>query len=222
MNRNLRALLFDLDGTLIDTGELHYQATVSALSELGRSITRENYDLHIHGNNNTDIANFFFPEGTQKEKTEYVNLKETIFRTSLVAATPLDGLFDLLSWAENKGMAVGLVTNAPKENKDAMLEAIGLSGRFYPEILGDDLPKGKPHPLPFLTALEILGVAPEEAIGFDDSVFGIRAVSAAEMFAVGINTGQAPDELFDNGADIVIDHFGHPELLELLDGRSAK
>lgn len=219
MKRNLRALLFDLDGTLLDTGELHFEATVAALAEFGKSIDRVTYDRDVHGNNNADIMSYFFPHDPAMTQRAYVERKESAFRDSLGVATPLRGLIDVLAWATEKDIRVGLVTNAPEENKNAMLEAIGLTGQFHPVILGDDLPKAKPHPLPFLTALDVLGIAPDEAIGFDDSIHGIRAVAAAGMFAVGVETGQAGSELIQNGADIVIEDYHAPELIELLSSR---
>jgi HAD superfamily hydrolase (TIGR01509 family) len=219
MKQNLRALLFDLDGTLIDTGELHYQATMRALTYFDRSLDRAAYDRHIHGNNNADIMTYLFPDEDEKKKTDYIDKKETLFRQSLGEAEPMAGLPDLLAWAEQLSLHVGLVTNAPEENKNVMLEAIGLTGRFNPVILGDDLPKAKPHPLPFLTALQRLGVKPEEAIGFDDSVHGITAVFAAGMYGVGVTTGQSADELKQAGADLCVDDFHDPELLNLLSSR---
>jgi len=219
MKRKLQALLFDLDGTLIDTGNLHFDATVAALSEFGKSIDRVTYDRDIHGNNNADIVAYFFPDDPPATRRAYVAHKETVFRDSLSDAMPLPGLIDVLVWAEERGIRMGLVTNAPEENKNAMLEAMGLSGRFHPVILGDDLPLAKPHPLPFLTALDVLDISPDEAIGFDDSIHGIRAVAAAGMFAVGVETGIPCRELIQNGADIVIKDYHAPELAEIMGSR---
>lgn len=217
MKKPIRALLFDLDGTLIDTGELHYQATIQALDEFGISIDRAIYDTHIHGNNNTDIVNFFFPDKDSKIQDAYVVAKEGLFRQLLKPTPPLAGLMHVLDWALQRDIPVGLVTNAPVENKDAMLAAMGLQDRFYPIILGDDLPRGKPDPLPFLVALEKLGVPPENAIGFDDSGHGIRAVVAANMYCVGVSTSLSGQQLAALGADLVIADFTARELQDILD-----
>lgn len=221
MKGPVHALLFDLDGTLIDTGELHYYATVETLKTFSMSIDRKEYDQHIHGNNNTDIAEYFFPNGDKEIHISYVDTKERLFRDILKPMQPLPGLTYILNWAKRHNISVGLVTNAPKENKDAMLNAIGMIDQFHPVILGDDLPRGKPDPLPFTTALEILGVEPENAIGFDDSVHGIQAVVAAGMYAVGIETGLPAEDLFKNGAHMTARNYDSPQLLEVLDSRLA-
>jgi HAD superfamily hydrolase (TIGR01509 family) len=209
--------LFDLDGTLIDTGELHYEATVKALNALGGSINWQTYDQNIHGHNNAHIAQFLFPDGSPSRHAEYVGLKEQTFRASLGHVSPVAGLLDLLAWAVQNAVAVGLVTNAPKNNKDVILEVLGLTGQFQPVILGDDLPQGKPHPLPYLTALEILGLEADVAIGFDDSVHGVTAVHRAGMFTVGITTGQTETELIAAGANLCCMDFTDPKLLQNLE-----
>ena len=219
MNQKIRALLFDLDGTLIDTGELHYEATVKALNALGRSIERQTYDQHVHGHNNAHIVQFLFPNEDSRRHREYVTLKEQIFCASLMDVAPVAGLLNVLAWADEHTIAVGLVTNAPQNNKDVMLGALGLTGRFHPVVLGDDLPQGKPHPLPYLSALEILGVGADEAIGFDDSVHGVTAVHRAGMFAVGITTGQTESELIAVGANHCCADFTDSKLLQILEAR---
>ena len=219
MFKKIRALLFDLDGTLIDTGELHYDATVKALNALGGSIDRQTYDQSIHGHNNAYITQFLFPDGSPSHHAEYVNLKEQMFRASLGHVSPVAGLLDLLAWADAHKIAVGLVTNAPKDNKNVMLEALGLTKRFLPIILGDDLPQGKPHPMPYLAALEILGLEADMAIGFDDSVHGVTAVHRAGMFAVGITSGQTETELIAVGANLCCMDFTDSKLLQTLEAR---
>ena len=100
-----------------------------------------------------------------------------------------------------------------------MLAALDLTDRFSPVILGDDLPRGKPDPLPYLSALDRLGVAPENAIGFDDSGHGIQAVSAAGMFAVGVLSDLSKAELMAQGADITITDYTDPTLRKILTER---
>ncbi|NQV98378.1 MAG: HAD-IA family hydrolase [Rhodospirillales bacterium] len=215
----MRALLFDLDGTLVDTGRLHYAATIKALSELGIAIDRAAYDRHIHGSSNAAIARYLFPDDRADIRATYIELKETAFRASLGQAAPLPGLLELLDWARDQPLAVGLVTNAPVENKDLLLASIGLTGRFHPVVLGDTLAQAKPHPLPYLTALDQLGVGAGEAVGFDDSVHGITAVRDAGMYGIGVTTGQPAIELKAAGAGLCIADFRDPQLMTELTAR---
>ena len=163
-----RALLFDLDGTIADTGEFHYRATIETLAEFGARVDRETYDRVIHGNNNADIVNYFFPDGGVALQEAYVDAKESRFRRSVEGLEPLPGLMDLLDWAADREVTTAVVTNAPAENKDCVLDVLGLADRFDAVILGDELPRGKPDPLPYLAAIEKLGIGADEAMGFED------------------------------------------------------
>ena len=102
---------------------------------------------------------------------------------------PLEGLLDLLDWAEGSGIKIALVTNAPRLNADHMLEVLGLAGRFKVEITIEEVERGKPDPLPYLTAIERLGISAGEAIAFEDSPSGMRAAKAAGLFSFGVLTG---------------------------------
>ena len=84
-------------------------------------------------------------------------------------------------------------------------------------VLGDELANSKPNPLPYITALRRLGVAAEEAVGFEDSPVGIRAVCGAEVLAVGLATTYSPADLRRAGADLVIAAFHDAGLRRILD-----
>lgn len=215
---DVRALLFDLDGTIVDTGELHYRASVETLAEFGISIERDTYDRVIHGNSNENIASYFFPDGDAVKQARYVEMKECAFRASLGAVAPMPGLFDVLDWAEANGIGTAVVTNAPRENTDAVLHALDLEMRFAAVILGDDLERGKPDPLPYEVAMQRLGVVPEAAVGFEDSTHGVHALKAAGVYAFGVTTGFSADRLLADGADAAIPDFRAPALWEHLKG----
>ena len=93
----------------------------------------------------------------------FADLKEAAFRRLASELKPLDGLFDLLDWADNRRQ-VGLVTNAPTLNATHMLDLMGLTQRFAVKITREDVDRGKPDPLPYLTALDRLGIQAEEAL----------------------------------------------------------
>lgn len=126
----LDALLFDLDGTLVDTTELHVNATNAALATFGRKISRPDYEAHLHGGANDDTRHFLFPDDPQGKGRDYVALKEQLFRESVVQLERMPGLTALLDWAAEHSLKTAVVTNAPRANADLMLRAIGLADRF--------------------------------------------------------------------------------------------
>ena len=114
------ALLFDLDGTLVDTDHLHHAAFSAILAERGRGLTVDDYRAHIMGQPNSAILDRFFPG----EDAAILDRKEALFRESLAASVePVLGIHALLDWAEANGAGCAVVTNAPRDNAVAMLAA---------------------------------------------------------------------------------------------------
>ena len=144
----------------------------------------------------------------------FSNNKETQFRE--MAANHLQrmsGLTDFLHRIEQKGYATALVTNAPQANAEFMLQTLALSDTFQSIIIADDLPKGKPDPLPYQTALVQLGVQPEEALVFEDSPTGVRAAVAAAIPTIGITSTHSDTKLRQLGALFTIADFTDTRLL---------
>ncbi len=108
------ALLFDLDGTLVDTDHLHHAAFVAILAERGRELPLAEYRAHIMGQPNADILGRYFPG----EDAAILDRKEAMFRDALAASVePLPGIHALLDWAEANGVAAAVVTNAPRAER---------------------------------------------------------------------------------------------------------
>lgn len=206
----IAALLFDLDGTLIETDHLHAEVFAEIGARHGVEIDRARYDREIHGRLNEDIFGDLFPgEDPQAMADE----KESRFRERLgLEAAPMPGLHRLLDWAAARDLPMAIVTNAPRANADAMLAAIGLSGRFGTIIASGDVSRGKPDPMPYRKAAERLGVAPAQAVVFEDSPSGIRAGAGAGATVVGIRSSLDDAALRAAGAAFGIDDFNDPAL----------
>lgn len=204
------AFLFDLDGTLIETDDLHAQVFAEIGARHGVEIDRARYDREIHGRLNEDIFGDLFPS---EDPHAMADEKEARFRERLGGeAEPMPGLHRLLDWAAARDLPMAIVTNAPRANADAMLSAIGLTGRFGLMITGGDLPRGKPDPLPYRTAAERLGVEPGGAVVFEDSPSGIRSGAGSGAVVVGIRSSLDDPTLRDAGAHFSIADFNDPVL----------
>ncbi|RVV99021.1 HAD family phosphatase [Mesobaculum littorinae] len=207
------ALLFDLDGTLLDTDPLHARVFIDIFARHGREIDEAFYTAQIHGRQNRDI--FQLLPGTDPQAL--ADEKEAAFRDLLgTEAEPAAGLRPLLARARAAGWPMAVVTNAPRANADAMLRAIDLSDAFDTIVIGDELPRGKPDPMPYQVALDRLDLSPDAAVAFEDSGSGIRAAVAAGLRTVGLTSSLSPDELRAHGATDVIDDFDDPALAAIL------
>lgn len=200
MGNPRKALLLDLDGTLVATDQLHYQATIGVLTEYGIAMDHVRYRADIHGGANQDIMGLLFGDRAALDGPEYVRRKEAAFRVLLDGVPTVPGALALIERARDADLKIAVVTNAPRENMELLLVPFGGEAAFDAVILGDELAHGKPHPLPYLTALERLGVEPGNACGFEDSASGVRALVAASVFAVGVGAGDNAATLLAAGA----------------------
>ena len=207
-----RALLFDLDGTLAETDSLHLPTWVDVLRPHGIEVDEAFYKENISGRSTGEIVRELLPDLSNEEGREIGDAKEANFRERAGELEPLPGLLDFLEGAGRHGLKTALVTNAPEENVEAILLALGL-GEFFDEVvLSDEVGPVKPDPAPYRAALGKLGVSPEEAVAFEDSTSGISSAVGAGVPTVGIASTQDPEKLRQAGAFMVAKDFTDPEL----------
>lgn len=213
----LQALLFDLDGTLADTDPIHFQTWRDLLIDYSLEFDTAFYRANFSGRRNQEIVKDLLPQLSDAEGTDLSNRKEAEFRTRAQASlTPMAGLADVLDWTNANQLKQAIVTNAPVENAQFMLQVLQVEAVFPTVILGDELPKGKPDPLPYQVALDRLNVAAENTIAFEDSPSGIRSAIGAGIPTVGIASTHNPEELHELGTILVVNDFTDPRLWYLL------
>lgn len=213
--RDITALLFDLDGTIVDTRRQHYEASRIALAECGVGIDQAFYDARIEGAANAEITASLFPDAGAPAHAAYAERKEALYRELMGELVAIAGAEALLGAARASGIRLALVTNAPGPNVELVLARLGLEGAFDTIVLGDSLPRAKPDPLPYTVALDRLDCAAGEAIGFEDSLAGVVALKAADVTAVAVATSRPETELLAAGADLVVADFEAPALAGL-------
>ena len=178
------AIVFDLDGVLVDSEPVHFRAARRLVAP--QPISEEDYARF------TGLAIEPFMEWVREHYGLGDSVEELIRRyAALVTAElrsgdiePLDGARELIAAAREAGWAVGLASQSIAEWVHATLEGCGLAGAFDVAISGDDVERAKPAPDIFLLAAERLGVAPAACVAIEDSAAGVRSASAAGMFVV--------------------------------------
>ncbi|AZD87459.1 MULTISPECIES: HAD family hydrolase [Pseudomonas] len=214
----LNALLFDLDGTLTDTDQLHLLALQQLLlEEDGRVFTHQEFEAHVSGQANANMCRYLFPRRSVAEHEAFADRKEARFRQLSPQLTPMPGLLRLLDFARERGIGMCVVTNAPRTNAEHMLAVLGLGDRFDTVLVAEELPRAKPDPLPYLTGLECLGASAEAGIAFEDSIPGLTAAVGAGIFTVGLATSQSPEALLAAGAHLVVEDFNDPQLWAVIE-----
>ncbi len=151
------ALLFDLDGTLVDTDHVHLAAFQRVFAPHGVTLDRARYNAEIMGAPNDAIGRAFLPHLAEDERKRTLDEKEEIYRAEVGAVSPVAGVNELLDICDARGLRRAIVTNAPRANAELIVGALGLAKRIPIIVCGQELARGKPDPLPYLTGLELTG-----------------------------------------------------------------
>jgi len=217
LNRSGKALLFDIDGTLADTDALHVQAFNQIFGPRGHLFDRARASKELLGFSNVSIAERFLAEEPLERRAAIMAEKEAAFRKLASGQIkPLAGLMTLLALADRAAIPMIAVTNAPRANAEMMLSGLGIADRFKAIIIGDELPHGKPHPMPYLEGLRAVNATPDLSLAFEDSRSGIQSASAAGIATIGIRTSLSHDEMVAAGARMTARTFDDPEFVELV------
>lgn len=216
------ALLFDIDGTLADTDPLHLEAFNRTFGPYGHHFDKARFALELQGLANAAIAARFVPHLSPAQGMAVLAGKEATFRElarTEIHAVP--GLFALLDRADTLGLPMAAVTNAPRANADLILDGLGIRHRFKAVVIGEELAHGKPHPLPYLEGLRLLGAREDVSVAFEDSRTGITSATAAGLATIGIRTSLRHDDLIAAGASLSAAGYDEPELLEFVRAKTA-
>jgi phosphoglycolate phosphatase len=206
--RNYRALLFDLDGTLVDSVPDLAAAANRLLAELGRPALSETEIAAMVGDGVAKLVErALLASGAGDVALEAATRRfSAIYGQSATELTrPYPGVPEVLERLRQAGIGLGVCTNKPVHATRTVLEGLGLA-RFFPVVLGgDSLPQRKPDPAPLLAALDRLAARPAEAAMLGDhrnDVLAARAAGTAALFArygYGLATldGLQPDAMLD-------------------------
>lgn len=226
-SRKVSAILFDIDGTLVNSDPIHFAVFQELLLKEDGFHNNEPIDENffrkwISGRVNSMITADFFPEWPIDKRERWSIQKEQRFREVAAASMKerqMPGLDRVSAWVDSMRVGKAAVTNAPRLNAEAMLAGIHYDEWFGKDLLiiGDECEKPKPDPCPYLTACQRLGVSADECIIFEDSPSGVRAGVASGAFVIGLLSGQEEKTLQEAGCHLVIKDFDDSKLWKLLD-----
>lgn len=205
-NSNKLGIIFDVDGVLIDSGELHFQAFVKMGQELGLPFTREMLVRTMGMHNNQIFPLWLQRTCSEHELKTFADKKEAFYRD--IARTQLQaipGVVTLIEKLVDHGFRLAVGSSGPVENVNLALETIGVRKHFHTVITGSDVREGKPNPEIFLKGAAGLNIDSKLCLVFEDAITGVQAARNAEMSVIAITT-TAPRDLLTK-ADLIIDHF---------------
>lgn len=213
----LKAILFDLDGTLADTDSIHFAVWQDILIRYDLDIDRVFYRQRISGRTNSKIIKDIVPQLSLEDAWKLATEKEENYRRLAKSLLPTPGLDRLIALTDRRSLKRAVVTNAPEDNAVYMLKILSLTDTFPTLIMAKDAPPGKPDPAPYLLALSQLQVKAKGAIAFEDSTAGIRSAVGAGIYTIGVTSSHSATQLLDAGASMTIADFNDKQLWKLLD-----
>ena len=207
--RNIKSILFDMDGVLFNSMPYHSEAWHQVMKAHGMHLSREEAYMH-EGRTGASTINIIFQrelgrDATQEEIENLYQEKSTIFNT-YPEAKPMPGAWELLQKVKANGLAPTVVTGSGQLSLLERLEH-HFPDMFCQELMvtAFDVKYGKPHPEPYLMALQKGGLQPEEAIVVENAPLGVEAGHAAGIFTIAVNTGPLDGQiLLDAGADLLL------------------
>jgi HAD superfamily hydrolase (TIGR01509 family) len=213
------ALLFDMDGTLVDTEHLHFAAFQTVLAPHGVELSWADYRRFIMGHPNHAIAARFLSHVPADRHAGLMDDKEARYRSLVTDVSPTEGLLALLDWADQHAIPYAVVTNAPRANAELVLEALNIRSRVQAVVAGDEVADPKPHPGPYCTAAAAIGADPDRTVAFEDSGSGVASAVAAGLAVVGIAGPLDESGLKGRGAALLIQDYRDPLLPGFLSRR---
>jgi beta-phosphoglucomutase len=201
----LKAVIFDMDGVLVDSMPYHADAWVIVFADEGIKIKREDI-YEIEGSNHTGIIKLIFRKaGRTPQHEDFYRLaekKKKIFK-KINKVGVFNGIYESISLLKGKCL-IGVVSGSDKAVVDELIE------RFFPDtfpvvVTGNDVSEGKPSPEPYLKAVEMLNVRKDECIVIENAPLGVESAKRAGLYCIAIPTYVQP-ELLKNADKVLPDH----------------
>ena len=186
MSNTISAVIWDLDGVIIDSAEEHRQAWQRLAREEGVIFTDADF-WATFGRRNDDILATQWGVTSAEKAREMANRKEAHFRELIRdTAAPLPGSLELMRSLHEAGFAQALASSTPAENIELIGDVLGLKRYLSVLVSGETVPRGKPAPDIFLKAAQELGKAPANSLVIEDAVAGVEAAHAAGMRVIAV------------------------------------
>ncbi len=209
-----KAVIWDMDGVIVDTARYHLKAWQEAFQKKGVDFTEAAFRESFGQRNDTIIGKVLGQAVSPEEMKAMSEEKEACFRRLVrqeIKALP--GVLGLMKSLANHGYCLALASSSPLENIRLLTESLGIRGLFQAVVSGEDVTEGKPSPQVFLLAAERLGVKPEDCVVVEDAVAGVAACRSANMRCLAVTNTHPRASLA--AADLIVDNLAGVNVTDL-------
>lgn len=216
-NPPIQAVIFDMDGVLIDSEPIYFEIEKSSFQHLGATVEETEHHTYVGV-----TLESMFQQVMDKHKLDHVMEEVLAFHKDNVMKVmqdhkelqAFDHVEQWIEWLSASGIKLAVASSSPRSLIELILERTGLRRFFTVIVSGEEVAHGKPAPDIFLHAASLLQVEPQHCVVIEDSRNGVRAAKLAGMRCIGHqNPGSGNQDLSE--ADMIVDHY--VELLELRD-----
>ena len=188
MTKEIKAVIFDMDGVLIDSEPLWRKAMIEGFASIGVLITEEDCKKTT-GNRLKEVVEYWF------EKLNIYDVLPTEIEHRIInmlvklinnEGKAISGVIEVINFCNNKNIKIGLATSSSNQLMEAVLEKLNLKNTFKSSISAENMEYGKPHPEVFLSCASQLQISPLECIVIEDSINGVIAAKAAFMKVIAL------------------------------------
>lgn len=204
----MKAFLFDMDGVLVDTQQIHTLALKKVFDEYGIETTLEELASFAGTKRGTAFRKAAEERGVTLPIEEMCDAKDAVFDAMIEKTDlkPIAGIPEILQALQKKGVRTAIASSSSREFISLVVDRTGIRPYFDAFVSGQELPESKPNPAIYLLAAQTLGVNPAECIVLEDAYLGVEAAKRAGMRCIGyrnLNSGQ--QDL--SRADVVVDRM---------------
>lgn len=203
----LRGVIFDMDGVLVDSHAVHRRAWRLFFQTLGREVPESKLDFILDGHKRGDILRHFLGDCADLELEELGRRKDCIFRQMRFEVPPVPGAVRLIGELHCRGTLLALATSASRSRARSTLVELGLLNCFSVIVTGEDVTLGKPDPAVYRLACDRLRMGPNHLLAVEDAISGIKAAAGAGLRCIGVALHETPENLIAAGAFHVVRNF---------------
>ena len=216
----IQAFIFDMDGTVIDSTQLDYEAWQKAMREYDAELPYEDYIAKL-GAKSSEIAKEYL-DVSDEEIDKLISRREEYFKQLVdeKGLSLLPGVEQFLQQLRNAHLKTALATGSNAEKLEFIFNKLPLKQYFDAFVTADDVSQGKPEPEVFVQAAAKLGVDPADCVVMEDATNGLQAAKNGGMRCIALTTTRGADQL--QGADLIVKGYAEINLLGWLEEQQSQ